>query len=84
METLAAELLANFNKKVDIKKVIKAAKNTEYGYHEKIIGDVSYIYGSRSLTAYTDKLTFTWDVNSYGDKDFYVLFDIEDENGKSV
>ena len=82
LDDRAKVLLKKFDKKVDIKQVISPVKGE---LKEKVIDDVVYTYGNRELSAITpDGLMFIWDVNSFGDRDSYMLFDVQDENGKSV
>ncbi len=79
IDSRAAELLKAYDKKIGIEKAVQ----DEIG--EVSIGDNSFRYGGREVSASTpDGLTFVWDVNSYGDKHSYMLFQVFDENGEPV
>jgi hypothetical protein len=79
LDRRADELIYKFEKEVGIEKAISDEID------ETEIGDVSWRFGGREVSATTpDGLSFIWLIDSYGDRHFYSLFDILDENGKSV
>jgi len=82
MRDEANKLLKMFLSKKDKKSVLK---NVTGELPEISIGDVSFMYGNAELLAYTDKNTFVWKVDDYGnDKITFELFSVTDLDGKEV
>lgn len=77
----ADQLLAKFLKK---KTTDDVAQEVDGELPELSIGNVSYHWGNRELSAHTADKSFTWDLNNLGSGDKFVLFSVTDGDGEEL
>lgn len=81
IDELGNKVLQNFLKKYDAKVTHKKVEGELPEVH---LGNTTYLYGNGELLAYTDKYTFIWLVDRYGDRYSFELFEVLNENDERV